>query len=161
MNPMKYPTTEYPATECAGRYRIDIARRLRIEEYFGRVELEDMKSIISAMALDPSWSPEFNGLVDFTGAQLEMTSNEVLRLALMLRQEQNRSSGWLVFAVGDSLSYGVVRMLGHWSRNTDRFRIFKTREEAEAWLDRNIYRMPTVVREQPVLHTLQPLRDAV
>lgn len=161
MNPMKFPSTDYPSTECAGRYRIDIDRRLRIEEYFGRVELADMKSIISAMASDPSWSPEYNGLVDFTGAQLELTSNEVLRLALTLRQEQNRSSGWLVFAVGDSLSYGVVRMLGYWSRNTDRFRIFKTRDEAEAWLDRNIYRMPPAARDLPAIVSVEPLRSAV
>lgn len=159
---MKLPNTDYSPTECAGRYRIDIERKLRIEEYYGRVELEDMKSIVTAMASDPAWSPEYNGLVDFTGAQLDLTSNEVLRLALMLRHEQNRSSGWLVFAVGDSLSYGVVRMLGYWSRNTDRFRIFKTREEADAWLDRNIYRMPTVVREHPAARVREPLlRDAV
>jgi hypothetical protein len=159
---MKFPTTDYPSTISAGRYRIDIERRLRIEEYSGKVELEDLKSIVSAMASDPSWSPEYNGLVDFTGAQLELSSNDVLRLALMLRQEQNRSSGWLVFAVGSSVAYGVVRMLGYWSRNTDRFRIFQSRQEAEDWLDRNVYQQPPRFSEtRPAERRESALRSAV
>ena len=41
-----------------------------------------------------------------------------------------------------SVAYGVVRMLGYWSRNTDRFRIFHSRREAEAWLERHIDQAP-------------------
>lgn len=144
---MKFSTSDYPYPASAGRYRIDIARKLRIEEYSGKVELADLKSIVSAMVSDPDWSPEYNGLVDFTAAELEMGSNEILRLALMLRQKQNRSHGWLVFVVGNSVTYGVVRMLGYWSRNTDRFRIFQSRREAEAWLDDNLYKAPPAFAE--------------
>lgn len=139
---MQFSTSDHPYPASAGRYRIDITRQLRIEEYFGKVELADLKSIISAMISDPDWSPEYNGLVDFTGAELDMSSNDVLRLALMLRQKQNRSHGWLVFVVGNSVTYGVVRMLGYWSKNTDRFRIFQSRKDAEAWLDDNLYKAP-------------------
>lgn len=139
---MKFSTSDFPYPASTGRYRIDVARRLRIEEYFGKVELADLKSIIAAMISDPDWSPEYNGLVDFTGAELEMSSNDVLRLALMLRQKQNRSHGWLVFVVGNSVTYGVVRMLGYWSKNTDRFRIFQSRKEADLWLDNNLYKAP-------------------
>ncbi len=158
---MNYSLTDNSATVSAGRYRFDISRRLRIEEYFGKVELDDLKSIISAMVSDPSWSPEFNGLVDFTGAELDLSANDVLRLALMLRQEQNRSHGWLVFVVGNSVAYGVVRMLGYWSRNTDRFRIFQNREEAEAWLDRRISGAPLEVREAGMEREAIALQDAV
>lgn len=158
---MNFLTAEYPPTVSAGRYRIDIERRLRIEEYFGKVELADLRSIVSAMACDPSWSPEFHGLVDFTGAELELSSNDILRLALTLRQEQNRSHGWLVFVVGNSVAYGVVRMLGYWSRNTDRFRIFQTRQEADAWLDRHINQAPPFIRETAADRREVALLDAV
>jgi hypothetical protein len=63
-------------------------------------------------------------------------------LALILRHEENRSTGWLAFVAPNSTIYGVVRMLGYWSRNTERLQIFPSREEAEVWLDRNIDQVP-------------------
>lgn len=144
---MHSATIDHPPTASAGRFRFDIERRLRIEEYFGKVELADLKSIITAMVSDPDWSPEFNGLVDFAGAELDLSANDVLRLALMLRKEQNRSHGWLVFVVGNSVAYGVVRMLGYWSRNTDRFRIFQNRKDADAWLEHRTFDAPLDFRQ--------------
>lgn len=95
-----------------------------------------------AVIEDPSWSREHHGLIDFSAAHLDLTANDVLRLALLLRQDEYRTNGWLVFAVGDSSSFGTVRMLGHWARNTDRSRIFRTRQEAEAWLELNADHIP-------------------
>lgn len=158
---MKFLTTDYSSTVSVGRYRIDTGRRLRIEEYQGKVGLADLRSIVSAMASDPCWSPDYHGLVDFTKAELEMSANDVLRLALMLRQEENRTRGWLVFAVSNSVAYGVVRMLGYWSRNTDRFRIFQSREEAEAWLERHAGEHPPGFREVPEVAQPAPLRSVV
>ena len=144
---MKFSTTDNSSTVSVGRYRIDTERRMRIEEYQGKVGLGDLKSIVLAMSSDPCWSPDHHGLVDFSGAELELSANDVLRLALMLRQEENRSRGWLVFAVRTSVAYGVVRMLGYWSRNTDRFRIFQSRAEAEGWLERHLDKVPPGFRE--------------
>ena len=144
---MKFSTTDYPAAVSVGRYRIDPERKLRIEEYQGKVGLADLRAVISAMASDPCWSPEHHGLVDFSKAELELSANDVLRLALMMRQEWCRSSGWMVYAVGSPLAYGVVRMLGYWSRNTQRCRIFHSRTEAEAWLERNRALAPPQFRE--------------
>lgn len=88
-----------------------------------------------------------------------MSSNDVLRLALMLRQEANRSQGWLVFAVNSSVTYGIVRMLGYWSRNTDRFRIFQNREEAERWLERHRSEAPQRFAESAPMQAASPLRS--
>ncbi|RYG93930.1 MAG: hypothetical protein EON58_17330 [Alphaproteobacteria bacterium] len=139
---MKFLSTDYPSSGSAGNYRIDADRRMRIEEYHGSVGLADWRSVISAMSSDPCWSPAYHGLVDFSGASLELTSNDVLRVALMLRQEHNRSTGWLAFVASNSSTYGIVRMLGYWSRFTDRFRIFQDRDEAERWLERNVDQVP-------------------
>jgi hypothetical protein len=159
---MKFLTTDYTSNVSVGRYRIDTERRMRIEEYQGKVGLADLKSIVSAMTSDPCWSAEHHGLVDLSEAELEMSANDVLRLALMLRQEENRSRGWLVFAVNSSVAYGIVRMLGYWSRNTERFRIFQSRQEAEAWLERNADKYPPGFREVPAaVEPAAPLRSVV
>ncbi|RPJ32618.1 MAG: hypothetical protein EHM17_12845 [Verrucomicrobiaceae bacterium] len=144
---MKFSLTDYAYPASAGSYRIDPRRRLRIEEYRGKVGLADLKDIVRAVVSDPDWSPDLNGLVDFTKAELELSANDVLRLALMLRQEQNRSRGWVVFAVSNSVAFGVVRMLGYWARCTERFRIFNSREEAEKWLERHHGNSPPAFRE--------------
>ena len=158
---MKFLSTDYSSLVTVGRYQIDTHRQIRIEEYQGKVGLGDLKSIVSAMASDPCWSPDHHGLVDFTKADLEMSANDVLRLALLLRQERNRSHGWLVFAVSSSAAYGMVRMLGYWSRNTDRFRIFQSRKEAEAWLERNIDQSPPGFSELKVAERESELRSVV
>ena len=115
---------------------------MRIEEYQGKTGLSDLKSIVTSMASDPCWSADFHGLIDFSEAELELTANDVLRLALVLRHEANRSHGWLAYVATKSTTYGIIRMLGYWSRNTRRLRIFQSRAEAEAWLETNINQVP-------------------
>lgn len=139
---MKLLLADYPLSGIVGHYWIDSTRRMRIEQYHGKVGLVDLKHNLTAMASDPCWAPDFNGLVDFTTAELDLSSNDILRLALMYRQDRLRSSGWLVFVATNSTVFGIVRMLGYWSRNTDRMRIFKSRSEAEIWLERNRYHVP-------------------
>lgn len=158
---MKFLTTDNPSSANVGSYRIDAGKRVRIEEYRGKVGLADLRSMVTAMASDPCWSPEFHGLVDFSGAELQLSANDVLRLALTLRHEDHRSRGWMVFAVGNSVAYGIVRMLGYWSRNTDRFRIFHSRDEAESWLECNAMRMPPGFREEAEVREPLPLRSVV
>lgn len=145
---MKFFTTDEGAENTVGHYWIDAERRVRIEEYRGEVRLDDLKAILFSMSSDPCWSADFHGLVDFSEAKLELTSNDILRLALLQRQEAHRSSGWLAYVATDSLTYGVVRMLGYWSRATDRLRIFQSRAEAESWLRENRAQVPPRVVER-------------
>ncbi|MGC4015271.1 MAG: hypothetical protein QM755_12255 [Luteolibacter sp.] len=104
--------------------------------------MDDLRATADAVAGDPGWSPDFHGLIDFSQARLDLTSNDVLRLALLMRRDGYRTNGWLAFAVGDSASFGMVRMLGHWARATDRSRIFLDREEAESWLSGHVGHVP-------------------
>lgn len=157
---MKLLTTDYSSPATGGSYRIDSGRRMRIEEYQGNIVLADLKAVISSMASDPSWSPDFHGLVDFSEAQLELSANDVLRLALVLRHEGNRSRGWMAFVATNTTTYGIVRMLGYWSRNTERLRIFQSRDEAERWLELNVDQIPPAFLTQPGAETAA-LRNAV
>lgn len=156
---MKLLTSDDSSAEAGGFYRIDSDRRLRIEEYVGKVELVDLRSMLSSMASDPCWNADFNGLVDFSKAELDLSSNDVLRVALLLRHESNRSRGWLTYVVSDSSSYGIVRMLGHWARNTDRMKIFKSRVEADVWLDANRDQIPCIFPEPQVVEVESAYRN--
>lgn len=144
---MKLLNSEYPTPLPTSSYRIDGSRRTRFEEYHGKVRLEDLRSVVSAATSDPCWCPQQHVLADFTDAELELSSNDVLRMALTLRHEGSRSHGWMIFVVNNPVSYGVIRMLGYWSRNTDRFRIFPSIEEADRWLDRHQYEFPPAFRD--------------
>lgn len=131
---MKLSTADFLTETHTGHYWIDSDLGLWIEEYRGTVGLADLKAMLSCVVSDPCWRAEYHGLIDFSWAQVEMTANEVLRLALMMKQERNRSKGWLVFVAPNSTAFGMVRMLSYWSRNTDRIKIFNTRGEADQWL---------------------------
>jgi len=87
------------------------------------------------MASDPMWSNARNGLIDLRAANLHLTTNEILRLALMQRQDAFYTNGWLVYVVSSSAEYGMVRMLGKWSRTTEQSRIFLSLREAKNWLE--------------------------
>lgn len=145
---MKLLTSDYSSLGTGGRYQIDTDRRLWIEEYHGKTELDDVKSVMSSLMSESSWSPGFHGIVDFTDAELDLSANDILRLALVLRHDPNRSRGWLAYVAPSSTSYGVVRMLGYWSRATERLRIFQTRSEAEAWLELHANQAPACFLEE-------------
>ena len=158
---MQLLITDNPSQGSVGYYRIDTQRRLRIEEYQGKVGLPDLKAMIASMASDPCWSPEYHGLVDFSEAEVDLSANDVLRLALVLRTEVNRTHGWLVFVASNSTAYGTVRMLGYWSRNTERMRIFENRQEAERWLERNIDQVPPNFRDLDAVNEAATLRNVI
>ncbi len=158
---MKLLAAGCPYTPTEENYRIDTARRMRIEEYEGDVGLDDLKATIFAMASDPCWSAKFHGLVDFSSARLNMSANDVLRLALVMRQKEYRTSGWLAFVAPDSTTFGTVRMLGYWSRYSDRIRIFDNRHEAESWLQLNMLQVPPHFIDRSGVARETHLRDAI
>ncbi|GAA5125135.1 hypothetical protein JIN84_13660 [Luteolibacter yonseiensis] len=139
---MRFLQTYDSCLDAVGSYWIDNDRRLRIEKYHGKTGLADLKAVQCSIAADPAWRADFHGLIDFSEADLDISANEILRLALVMRHGPSRSHGWLAYVVTHSATHGAVRMLCHWMRATDRMRIFKTRAEAEIWLARNIYQIP-------------------
>ncbi|RYD37528.1 MAG: hypothetical protein EOP87_03325 [Verrucomicrobiaceae bacterium] len=118
---------------------------MHIEEYTGKVGLDDLRSLASAMAEDPDCLESNNRLVDLSGADLELSSDEVLRYALIMRSGKSRSGAWHAFAVKDAAAFSLVRMLSYWARVSDRCRIFSSRDEAERWLEMNSPAAVTVV----------------
>ncbi|MFT4175108.1 MAG: hypothetical protein QM627_00495 [Luteolibacter sp.] len=134
---MKLAFRETHASEALCHYHIDVARRLRTETYQGRVGLEEMRSMAQCMVSDPLWSMEHHSLIDLRAADLELTANEILRLALLQRQDAHYSKGWRAYVATTSTTFGVVRMLTRWARTSERSLFFRTLAEAENWLNAN------------------------
>lgn len=135
---MKSLLTDYPVTGPACRYLTDENRKLHIEEYAGRIVLDDLRDVAAMVASDPACGATVHRLIDLSDARLDLTSDEVLRYALLMRKESHRAGGWNVFAVSDATSFSIVRMFSQWARTSERSRFFSSREEAERWLDRNV-----------------------
>jgi len=110
---------------------------MHIEEYTGKVGLNDLRGLASVMEEDPECQESNNRLVDLSGADLELSSDEVLRYALIMRSGKSRMGAWHAFAVKDAAAFSLVRMLSQWARVSDRCRIFSSRDEAERWLEVN------------------------
>lgn len=153
---MKLHNIEYQAFLINGGSWIDAGRRLRIEVYHGLTGLRVLRESVLAMAEDTAWPRSFHGLTDLRDATLDLSANDVIRLGLLMRQPAHLTSGWLVYVVADEVTHGVVRMLGHWSRTAGRQRIFRSRREAECWLDAQRLRVPA----RFVSEELQDFRDA-
>lgn len=134
---MKSLITLEPVPLPVCNYRIESGRNLHIEEYAGTVVLDDLKEMAAVAASDPAWSGQNNRLLDLSRAELDMSSNDILRFALLMRSETYRSDGWHAFAVGDASTFSQMRMFSHWARLGERSRIFGNRDEAERWLDCN------------------------
>jgi hypothetical protein len=67
----------------------------------------------------------------------------------------------VAYVVSNSVVYGVVRMLGYWSRSTERMRIFQSRDEAENWLERHRDKAPPAFQTTPLLEQEPVLLAAV
>lgn len=143
---MKSILTSCVSPHASCRYRIESDRNMHIEEYSGKVGLEDLRGLASAMAEDPACSEENNRLVDLSRAELDLSSDDVLRYALIMRASKPVAGGWQAFAVKDAAAFSMVRMLSYWARLNDRCRIFSSRAEAERWLEMN-----TVTSREPLV----------
>ncbi|MEI7928228.1 MAG: hypothetical protein WCH40_06730 [Verrucomicrobiales bacterium] len=111
---MKLLSADRPEPSAWRTYRIDPAQRLRVEEYQGRIGLEDLRSVAEAVVEDPSWSRGHHALIDFSAAHLDLTANDVLRLSLLLRQEDYRTDGWgSRSATRPSSERSACSVLGH------------------------------------------------
>ncbi|MBK1881554.1 hypothetical protein JIN85_03950 [Luteolibacter pohnpeiensis] len=146
---MKPFIPKYPDGDISTRYWIESGKNLRIEEYHGPIALSDWRTMTSAITSDPAFSPDHHGLMDFTRASLQMSTNDVIRMGLLMRRQDYLSNGWQLFVVNSSADFGNIRMLSRWARNENRLKIFNRRCDADAWFHRNGSSYPFCVQASP------------
>ncbi len=158
---MKFSVGDFSVGTPACNYRIDAELGFHVEEFRGKVGFHEFRSLRTWLVCDPAWSPDHHALIDLSKAVVDLSTNDVLRLALLMRRDEYRSRGWQAFVVPPG-GYGTIRMLGYWMRATDRSRIFAKRSEAEEWLAKNSGSLPpgAVLRPPVFDRTKTELRSA-
>jgi len=118
--------------------RLDRAKRLVVLEVEGNFSLSDSLKAIDTAIAAPGFERGFNVLSDHRRIAEPIGTDEMLRVIshLGLRAPQLASTRWAIVA-SQPASYGMMRMLSvHAKRVPLEVQVFRSRERAEAWLER-------------------------
>lgn len=116
-------------------YTIDAERRLILTNVTGVVAPADMLEHYRTLAADPAFDPEFDALVDFSGAApFEAKGEEIRDIA---RAVPNARGTRRALVVDRDLHYGFGRMASAARAHDLEIQVFRSRAEALTWLGRD------------------------
>jgi hypothetical protein len=96
----------------------------------GRVTLAELGTFIETVWSDPGWRPEYNGLMDFSGARIDLSDQEMLNLTRAMRADPRCSLEKWSFVVSRAADFGKLRKLDE-EEDKATIRIFFDRGAAE------------------------------
>ena len=113
--------------------QIDSARRLITRQWYGEITLDVLLQGLEELEQHPDFDPSFDHIADYTGAHVVASGRDLRLFGQHLKaREWTRVGRWVVVAPG-SLEFGLGRQaMGLWA---DNLAVFRTQEEARAWLD--------------------------
>ncbi|HLY12499.1 MAG TPA: hypothetical protein VKW04_24560 [Planctomycetota bacterium] len=100
----------------------------------GRITLPELGALVQSVWADPGWKPEYNGIMDFSAATLDLSEREMLELSTSMRADPRCSFGRWAFVVSTASDFGKLRKADHPEDVTVTMRIFFDRRTAEEWL---------------------------
>jgi hypothetical protein len=77
----------------------------------GRVTLAEMGAFIQTVWADPGWSSSYNGLIDFSGATLDLSDQEIRDLVLAMKTDPRCSLARWVFVVSSASDFAKLRKI--------------------------------------------------
>jgi hypothetical protein len=77
----------------------------------GRVTLAEMGELIQTVWADSRWRPDYNGLIDFSAATLDLSDQEIADLTGAMRTDPRCSFGRWVFVVSRASDFGKLRKI--------------------------------------------------
>ena len=115
-------------------FRIDPALRLLESTFAGKVSVAEMRSYMVAVFADPGFASDLRALTHLQDLQTEASSSELVQYNAW-RSEQPRLGKSAIVALTPH-EYGIARMfeLATDGSNGAETRVFRTVEEARAWL---------------------------
>jgi hypothetical protein len=118
------------------RFTIDPARRRATAFLQGVATVANIRALQDAARADPAFDPAFDVLVDCDG--ITAFEGSLTHLIGLAETDPFRHPARCAYFVRRNGMYGVLRMWETANRDLARreVRVFRTREEAEAWLDR-------------------------
>ena len=100
----------------------------------GRVTLPELGAHIQAMWADPRWKPEYNGLLDFSDATLDLSESQIQDLTKSMSLDPRCSFGRWALVVTTAVTFAKLRKVDDVVDLKAALRIFFDRPAALEWL---------------------------
>jgi len=100
----------------------------------GRVTLPELGAHIQSIWADPGWKPEYNGILDFSDAAIDLNESQIQDLTRSMRLDPRCSLGKWALVVSTAVTFAKLRKIDDVADLTSTLRIFFDRRTAEEWL---------------------------
>jgi hypothetical protein len=116
-------------------YNVDPARQIVVALATGPLTLQEVLDYRFRLMRDPAFSPHFSRLIDLRGASQIPNKHEMTIIAERMLREPGSPGAKRAFVADQDAVYGTFRRLEQLASDSDeKWRTFRSVEEAEAWL---------------------------
>ena len=100
----------------------------------GRVTLPELGAHIQSIWSDPAWKPEYNGILDFSDASIDLTESQLQDLTKSMVMDPRCSFGRFALVVSTAVTFAKLRKIDDVMDLKSTLRIFFDRHSALDWL---------------------------
>jgi hypothetical protein len=100
----------------------------------GRVTLPELGAHIQSIWADPAWKPEYNGILDFSGASIDLSESQIQELSKAMVLDPRCSLGRWALVVSTAVTFAKLRKIDDVVDLKSTLRIFFDRRTAMDWL---------------------------
>lgn len=100
----------------------------------GSVTLPELGAHVQSVWADPAWKSDFNGILDFSAASIDLTESEIQNLTKAMQHDPRCSFGKWAFVVSTADAFAKLRNVDHVADLRSSIRIFFDLRAAEDWL---------------------------
>jgi hypothetical protein len=105
-----------------------------VTTFGGRVTLPELGAHVQSIWLDPSWKAEYNGLLDFSDATIDLSDSQLQDLTKSMMLDPRCSFGRWALVVSKAVTFAKLRKIDDVADLRSALRIFFDRRTAEEWL---------------------------
>jgi hypothetical protein len=109
-------------------------RRYVETTFQGRVTLPELGAHVQSIWSNPGWNPEFNGLLDFSDAAIDLSESQIQELTKAMALDPRCSFGKWALVVSKAVTFAKLRKVDDVLDLKSTLRIFFDRRTAEEWL---------------------------
>lgn len=113
---------------------IHVHRGYIATRFEGSVTLPELGAHIESLWADPRWKSDFNGILDFSAASIDMSEGEIQGLAKAMESDPRCSFGKWAFVVSTAADFAKIRKVDLVADINATLRIFFDHRSAEEWL---------------------------
>lgn len=100
----------------------------------GSVTLPELGAYIQSIWADPAWKKDYNGILDFSAATIDLSEREIQLLTKSMQNDPRCSFGRWAFVVSTAATFAKLRKINPVADARATLRIFFDRRTAEEWL---------------------------